>query len=142
MLEGLRAGLNKRLDQRRNRSFLEAIMAACALVAMADDELSFSESQKIDEVLEGLMRLRVFDVHEATDLFKDYVDLVEAGPASAQADLLRTVAKISDDEKAARLLVQVCIAVSRADGSVVSKETHQIAEICQVLRLQPSQFGL
>ncbi len=117
-------------------------MAACALVAMADDELSFSESQKIDEVLEGLMRLRVFDVHEATDLFKDFVDLVEADPASAQADLLRTVAKISDDEKAARLLVQVCLAVSRADGSVVSNETHQIEQICQVLRLQPSQFGL
>ncbi len=116
-------------------------MAAGALVAMADDKLSLSESQKIDEVLEGVKRLQVFDVHEATDLFKDYAHSVEADPVSARVNLLRTVEKISRDPKAAQLTVKVCLAVGCADGRVVPKKIHQIAEICQVLRLQPAEFG-
>ena len=40
------------LDRHRNRPFLEAAMAACAVIATDDGTVSFAERVRVDQILE------------------------------------------------------------------------------------------
>ena len=70
--------LKQELERHRRRPFLEAAMAACALIASADDEVSFSERARMDAVLESLAELRIFDPHQAVDLFNARIEALQA----------------------------------------------------------------
>ena len=47
------------VERYRNRPFLKATMAACALVAVADGKVSFSQRVRVDQILETLDKLKV-----------------------------------------------------------------------------------
>ena len=117
-------------------------MAASALVALADGKVTLSESHRVDQVLEYLEQLRIFDVHEAIDLFHGFINGIREDPQVGEARALKAVAQVADNAEAARILVRVCIAVSQADGEVHPAEIMGIETICDVLGLQPAEFGL
>ena len=73
-----KAALAREHERLRNRSFLEATMAASALVAMADGEVKFSELSALDDLLENVRELQVYDPHVAVDLCRDYVEAIAA----------------------------------------------------------------
>ena len=56
--------------------------------------------------------------------------------------MLAAIGRIADDEDEARLLVRLCLAVSRADGVFQDEERERIIEICARLGLAPDEFGL
>ena len=68
------------LERLKNRAFLRATMAACALVAVADGRVTFSERVRVDQILETLEALRIFDPHEGVNLFNEFVDAIRAHP--------------------------------------------------------------
>ena len=117
-------------------------MAASALVAMADGQLTFSESHRLDEIIETIEQLRVFDPHEGVDLFKDHVDAIALNAETGRSRALAVIGRIADDDDEARLLVRLCLAVSRADGVFQDEERERIIEICERLGLAPDEFGL
>ena len=45
-------------------------MAACALVATADGHVTFSETVRVDQIVQILEQLKAFNPVEATDLFR------------------------------------------------------------------------
>lgn len=57
MFETARETLRNGLTRFRNRQFLDATMAATALVATADGEVTFSELSALDSVLETVQDL-------------------------------------------------------------------------------------
>ena len=71
-------------ERLRNKKFLEASMAASALVATADGEVSFSERAAVDNVLNTVDAFKVFDVHDAVDLFSDFVEAIRQGSGPRQ----------------------------------------------------------
>ncbi len=119
----------------RHRPLLDATMATAALIAYADGEVTFSESSLIDRIVEGLEPLQSFDVHEAVDLFKDYVDTLRVHPEKGHARALRAVARMKDDPETADLILRVAAAISDADGSVSGPELESLREIRTVLGL-------
>jgi len=133
--------LKQEIARHRQRPFLEAAMAACALIASADDEVSFSERARMDAVLESLAELRVFDPHEAVNLFDAEIEALradrEAGRAAAFETIRRCAAGGAAADGAAELLVRICVAISLADGKFVSSERAMLGLICASLNLAP-----
>ncbi len=133
MFRTARATLRLGLSRFRNRQFLDAAMAAAALVATADGEVTFSEMSALDDVLENIRDLNVYDPHVAVDIYRDYADALRTGGEAARRDALNAVARISGDTDACDLLVRVAVAISRADGELTAQEREAIGDLCGVL---------
>jgi tellurite resistance protein len=130
MFDALRQSVEDMLERHRQQPFLEACMGACALVAMADGEVSLSEQSRLDEVLEAIDRLSLFEVHEAVDLFNGYVERIRKTPQKGRKAALDAVGRMADDPEAADLLVRICLAISRADGDYAPSERDQLVTLC------------
>lgn len=126
------------LERHRRRPFLEAVSAACALVAAADGEVSFSERTRLDAVVESLSELRLFDPHEVVNAFDAHVEKLEDAGGDGRAVLLETVAAGTRDDGAADLLLRISVAMSLADGRDSPEERAAIGEICSALGLDTS----
>lgn len=129
--------LKQELARHRQRPFLEAAMAACALIASADDEVSFSERARMDAVLESLAELRIFDPHEAVDLFNARIEALQADRDAGRAAALEAVRRGAVAEGAGVLIVRICVAISLADGKFVASERAMLGLICAALNLAP-----
>lgn len=140
MFDTLKKSIEEMLERHRQQPFLDACMAACALVAMADGKVSLSEQSRIDDVLEAIDRLSLFDVHEAIDLFNAYVDGIHENPAKGRKAALDAVERMADDADSADLLVRICLAVSQADGEFAQSERDQIVGVCSRLGLVLEDF--
>ena len=130
--------LKQELERHRQRPFLEAAMAACALIASADDEVSFSERARMDAVLESLAELSIFDPHDAVDLFNARLEALEADREAGQAAAFEAIRRGAAAEGAAELLVRICVAISLADGKFVANERAMLGLICASLNLAPA----
>ena len=112
-------------------------MAACALIASADDEVSFSERARMDAVLESLAELRIFDPHQAVDLFNDRLDALQTDRDAGRAEAFEVVRRCAAGAGAGELLVRICVAISLADGKFVASERAMLGLICAALNLAP-----
>jgi tellurite resistance protein TerB len=133
MFRTARASLRLGLSRFRNRQFLEATMAAAALVATADGEVTFSEMSALDDLLETVRDLNIYDPHVAVDLYRDFADAIGKNGEAAKRDALGTVAKIAGDHDACDLLIRVAVAISKADGDLSPPEARAISDLCGVL---------
>ena len=117
-------------------------MAASALVAFADGDVSFSERIRLDQILEQLKQQRVFDVHEAVNRFNDVVEKLHRKPEDGRNKALETIARFADDADAARQMIRIACALSLADGDFSEREQQQVAELCAKLRVRPEECGI
>ncbi len=115
-------------------------MACCALVAIADGEVSLSERSRIDQILEAIDRLRIFDVHEAINLFNDHVDAIRANAEKGRGRALRAVGEMGNNPGDAVAMVKIALAVSLADGEFLDSERAQCEAICKTLGLNLEDF--
>lgn len=145
-LSSLLEGWQRHLEQQRNQPFLEGCMAGCAMVASADGQVRFAERVRIDQVLETLDRLKVFDPHVGVDLFNDYCEAILNDPETGHTKALNDMRAAADTPEAAELLVRVCCAVSEAgageDGVMPLVDQIEIVTLCTYLGLEPGRFGL
>lgn len=122
----------------RQRPFLRAAMAGSALVAVADGDVSFSERSRLDQVLEKVEALRLYESHEAIDLFNAHVDAIVEDAAEGREAALEIVAGVADDAEAAALILRICVALAGADGETSANERLALDEIAARLGLEPA----
>lgn len=127
----------KELQRHRQRPFLEAVAAACALVATSDGDVSFSERARLDAVVESLSELRLFDPHEVVDAFDEHVAVLADDGAAGLDRMLKTIQAGTRKEGAADLLLRISVAMSLADGRDSADEHKVIDQICAALDLAP-----
>ncbi len=132
--ENLRDAVQSTAERHKNRPFLEAAMAACAYIALADGYVSIGERGRIDDILAQLEQLRVFDPHEGVNVFNDYVDALNEDPEAGKATVFSAIEKMAADEEAALLVARICIAISNADGEFSDNERLAVVEVCDVLK--------
>lgn len=130
------------MERQRNRPFLQGVMAACALVAAADGEVTFAERVRVDQIFATLDRLEPFDPHEAVDLFNEFTDTILENPADGHAAALAAIAPLAEDAEAGPLLLRICLAVSEADGEVSLTDQIEIVSLCSRFGIDPSDCGL
>lgn len=125
----------------KNQDFLEAITAACALVAAADGTIDSSEKQKMAGYVQRSEELKVFDVSKVITAFNKYIDSLEFDVSIGKFNCLKAIKKISEPD-AKGILVRVACAIGAADGDFDDDEKEVVREICKELKLQPADFSL
>jgi len=134
------------LERNRNRPFLNATMAACALVATADGRVSLGERVRVDQILETLEALKIFDPHEAVDLFNDFSDNILDNPQSGHEKALATLLETAIDEEMKTLIIRICCAISEIEhgqgDDVIAADHIEIVSLCSRLGVDPKTCGL
>ena len=133
LLDKLSDSLFSKAERTRNRAFLDAAMAASALVATADGEASFAQRIRIDEVLSSVEPLQSFDVHTAIDIFRTFADEIQNEPEEGRARALQAVWTLSGDAESVRLILRIACAVARAEGSCSSAGLAKVREIADAI---------
>lgn len=134
--------LKNEVTRYKNKTFLEATVAGCVLVASADGHISAEEKQKMIGFMKLSDALKVFDTEDVIALFNKYADTVEFDMHIGKGECLKVIAKIKKDESASRLLIRVCCAIGAADGNFDDNEKAVVREICAELGLNPADFFL
>ena len=129
------------LGKFRNRQFLDATMAASALVSMADGDANITELNILDQALATIQELRIYDPHDALNLYRDYLDGLRADPIGTRDKIMQAVTKIRDDQHAARLLIRVCVAIGKADENYSEPEMAVMKELFQRPALDYDELG-
>lgn len=137
-----KTSLQESVTRYKNKDFLEAIVAGCALVAAADGKIDASEKQKMMGFIERSDALKVFDMKDVIKRFTSYTESFDFDYTIGKAVALQAIVKLKGKDDAARLLIRVCCAIGLADGDFDDKEKASVREICGELGLNPSEFGL
>jgi len=126
----------------KNKDFLEAVVAGCALVAAADGTIDAKEKETMAGFIQRDEALKIFDMAQVITSFNKFVSNFEFNATIGKAEALKAVRKMKANEEAARLLIRVYSAIGMADGDFSDSEKNVIREICTELGLTPSDFGL
>ncbi|RBW67692.1 TerD family protein [Bacillus taeanensis] len=124
----------------KSQDVLDAVVAGCALVSMADGRLDPSERQKMMDFIHQSDELRVFDTNLVIQRFNDFIRKLEFDPIVGKGEAMRAVGKVNDKREIARLVVRYCIAIGFADGHFEPREQQIVSEICHELQLNPNEF--
>lgn len=135
------------LERNRNRPFLTGAMAACALVATADGKVSLGERVRVDQILETLEALKIFDPHEAVDLFNEFADAILESPQAGHEKALAALADAADEDERKALIIRICCAISEVkhtagDGQDFAADQIEIVSLCSRLGVDPKNCGL
>ncbi len=143
LIEDFVSYLSKRLERHRNYPFLRATMAACALVDAADGEVTYLERVMVDQLMETLEELKVFDPHEGVELFNDFVEEIKDNPQQGRDSALEVVMDETDKHpEKTELLIRVCVAVSEVNGEIPMPDQIEIVRLCSELGVELEDCGL
>lgn len=134
--------LKTEVSKLRNRTFLEAVVAGCVLVAYADGVVRPEEKQKMMGFLQNSEVLSVFDMKDVITLFEKFAKNFEFDYSIGQATALQTVGKLKGKDSEARLMVRVCCAIGASDGNFDEGEKEIVRKIAHELELSPKEFDL
>ncbi|VVP82891.1 hypothetical protein PS910_02126 [Pseudomonas fluorescens] len=137
-----RETLTTEVAKHKNRKFMDATTASCAMVAAASGGVTSEEKQKMTGFISHSPELKVFNLGDVIASFNDSVSKFEFDFHIGQAEALKTISKIKGDDGAARLLVRVACAIGASDGDFDEKEKAACRLICTELGLPPADFEL
>jgi tellurite resistance protein TerB len=126
----------------KNKEFMDAVVAGCALVAAADGSIDSSEKQKMAGFIRRSEELKVFDMNVVIKRFNEFAEGFEFDNIIGKGEALKAIGKIKKNQEAARLLIRVCCAIGAADGNFDDDEKAVVREICAELNLNPADFQL
>ena len=139
LFEAAKLALNKQLQRYRNRPFLEAMMAATAFLALADEKILLSERLALDYILENVRQLKLFDVHKAVNMFCDYGEMIKNDYDLGKEKVFKAVTKFSGDKEKASLIIRACVLIAKADGHFSEEEQQVVDELCRALDMESSE---
>jgi tellurite resistance protein len=132
----------EQVQRHRNRPFLRAAMAGCALVSMASGNVTLRERVRVDQVLETLDALQVYDPHEGVELFNEFVDaLLHSEQRGRKLALEAIDAEVTQEPEKAELLIRICLAVIEVEDGIPTQERRQVAALCEHLGVPAERCG-
>ena len=138
----VRSRLTAEVSKFRNRTFMEATVAACALVAAADGTISSEEKQKMAGFIRNSDELKHFAMPDVIAFFEKVVGNFDFDAAIGRAEALKVIGRLRGNEEQARVMVRVACAIGASDGSFDEAEKAVVRAICLELGLKPSDFDL
>ncbi|HJV16202.1 MAG TPA: TerD family protein [Bacillales bacterium] len=124
----------------KSQDVLDAVVAGCALVGMADGRLDPSERDKMLEFVHQSQELKVFETQKVVQRFNYFVGRIEQDPIIGRAEGFKALGKVRTKPEIARLIARYCIAIGYADGNFDQNEKHMVTDICRELGLNPAEF--
>jgi len=123
--------LSRQVVRLQDETLLEGAMATGALVALADQRIAVEESIALQDVLANTERLQLHDPEFALSLYTRHVDRLRRDFPTGKKAALEAIGRCADDVDAALLIVQVGVAIAKADKVIAAAELEVIEEICE-----------
>lgn len=121
---------------------MDAVVAACALVAQADGWVTAQERKRMIDRMSRSPSIRFFGLHEVTVGFEALnmrFDLdLEDGEAAAEA----AVAVLRGQPGPSHLLIDTACSVAEADGGFDAEEREVVLRLCRLLDVDPARYDL
>jgi tellurite resistance protein TerB len=117
-------------------------MGICALVAAADGTIDQAERVRVAGLIGTGPVLQNFPLDDLRALFEDNCNRLVSDPAFGRAHVIQQIGKAAGKPTEANAVIQIGIMIGNADGNFDQSEIAAVREACQVLRLDPAQFGL
>lgn len=134
--------IKSEVSKYKNKDFMEAVVAGCALVAAADGDVSSEEKQKMAKFIQHSDELSIFEMGDVIDSFNKIMGKFDFDADIGKIEALKVVRKLKGNEDAARTMIRVCCAIGAADGDFDADEQKVVSEMCHELGLNPSEFDL
>lgn len=141
-VRGMKTNFGEDVQRFRNRTTMEAIVAACALVATADGGVNEAEKVKMIDFMRLNDKMKVFDLTDITTFFEKLLDHFKFSHSIGKAEALKYISKVKGNEDNARLVILVACEIGLGDGDFSDQEKSVVREICRSLGLNPSDFGM
>ena len=120
---------------------LEALVAACALVAHADG-VTYEERSGAHVRMRRLEATAAFGVQRALVAFEAMIVQFERDPTDAAQRAHAAIRRLSGDRELCEALVESACSVAIADGGFDKAERDAILDICDLLDVDPQAHGL
>ena len=134
------ASLGAEVKKFRSKELLHAIVSGSAMIAFADGEVSAEEKQKLLGYIRNSEQLSVFDTDKVIEIFNQTAQRFEFDGNIAAGEALRKIAPFKGKPEA-HLIVQVCVAIAKADGNFDAAEQRAVERICGALELDGKSFA-
>ncbi|WP_256760101.1 tellurite resistance TerB family protein [Cohnella sp. WQ 127256] len=141
-LSSMRQGLKDQVTKFKNKDFMDAVVAGCAIVAAADGKIDGVEKQKMAGYINHNEELKVFDMSKVIERFNHFTSNFDFDAMIGKAEAMKSVTKFKDKPEVARVIISVCCAIGAADGDFDEKEKNVVREMCRELKLPAGDFGL
>jgi tellurite resistance protein TerB len=125
-----------------NKDFHEAVVAACAVIAAADGDVSSDEKKKMMGFMGVNETMKLFDKHKTIQIFAKYIDQMEFDFDIGRDEAMNSIAKLNGKANESRAVVRLACVIGAADGDFDDDEKGAAREICKVLDVDPSAFDL
>jgi len=121
---------------------MDALIAACALVAQADGWVTPDERQRMVERMRKSPAVAVFGVEEVLLGFETLNERFDRDVNDGTAAAETAVRRLAERAGPARLLVETACAVAEADGGFDAEERDVVLRLCELLGLAPAEFEI
>jgi tellurite resistance protein TerB len=137
MVLSLTEKLRRELERYRNKDFVKAVVAVCALTAAADPKISLATRYRVDAVLDRLDLVQLFDRAKITELLDEYIAAFGADPDRTAEILHNKIRRVAADYKKSRTLLRIAYLIIVADGVVTPAEQAEFNRLCGMLSIEP-----
>lgn len=126
-----------------NQEFLEATLAACALVTAADGKIEAAEKEKTLGAIQNTEELKLFDTSVVAKIFNQHLGKLEFDFDMGLSDLIKVIKKgvDGDYEKAERIVVISAI-IAKSDDTIDGKEKDVIIRIAKELSVDIKKLSI
>ena len=129
------------IEQWQNRDFVEAVMAACALMSVSDGCVRTVEQEKLCRLIVAHVTFSAFDPAALQSKFLSYCRAIADDAVAGRAWATEAVQKLRGKDEQARALMQIAMEIGEADQPLSPAERSAVKEICSNLGLYPGEFG-
>lgn len=117
---------------------MDALIAACTLVAHADGRVRPEERQRMIERMRRTPAIAVFGVQEVLLGFETLSERLERDPEDGATVAEAAVHRLAGQAGVSRLLIETASAVANADGDFAPEERAVVLRLCELLGFTPS----
>ncbi|MGK7941888.1 MAG: tellurite resistance TerB family protein [Crocosphaera sp.] len=141
IFQSIKGIIAKHQQKVHQKQFLEAVMGACALLAIADGDIDFAELMARDYILDHIEQLQVFDANEAAEIFRIKAEALQNNYQQEKTKIIDLITPYNQDEELAPLLLKICLIIAKADRNLSSSEQEIINELKQVLDINELEIS-
>lgn len=141
-LQNTKQGLTDQVKKFKNKDFMDAIVAGCAMVAGADGKIDPEEKQKMAGYMSRSDELKVFEMSDVIARFNHHASNIDFDAMIGKQEALKIISKFNGKPEIGRVIVGVCCAIGAADGDFDVQEKNVVRDICNALGLNPGEFNV
>ncbi|MFE3058298.1 tellurite resistance TerB family protein [Nocardia sp. NPDC059239] len=123
-------------------AFRDAALGMCAVLSATDGRIDPAARMRVAQMVGAHEVLRLRSPEDLRNLFEDNCARLIMDPAFGHAYVMAQISKATDYPEQAAAVVRIGLVVGQAHGELGAHALTVIREACQVLRLDPHEFGL